>query len=56
MGLLRDRLSPGSRAKPTLLIWGDRDRAVGLKSARELQRKLPQSSLIVVTRSRPHPL
>jgi 4,5:9,10-diseco-3-hydroxy-5,9,17-trioxoandrosta-1(10),2-diene-4-oate hydrolase len=47
MGLLRsvlDRLV----AKPTLLIWGDRDRAVGLNSARELQRILPQSSLMVL--------
>ena len=47
MGRLRDALT-GLAAKPTLLIWGDRDRAVGLKSARELQRKLPQSSLIVL--------
>jgi 4,5:9,10-diseco-3-hydroxy-5,9,17-trioxoandrosta-1(10),2-diene-4-oate hydrolase len=35
-------------AKPTLLIWGDRDRAVGLRSAQELMQKLPQSSLIVL--------
>jgi 4,5:9,10-diseco-3-hydroxy-5,9,17-trioxoandrosta-1(10),2-diene-4-oate hydrolase len=34
--------------KPTLLIWGDRDRAVGLSSARELQRSLTQSSLLVL--------
>jgi 4,5:9,10-diseco-3-hydroxy-5,9,17-trioxoandrosta-1(10),2-diene-4-oate hydrolase len=47
MGLLRSALS-GLVAKPTLLIWGDRDRAVGLKSARELQRTLPLSSLIVL--------
>jgi pimeloyl-ACP methyl ester carboxylesterase len=47
MGRLRAALS-GLATKPTLLIWGDRDRAVGLKSARELQRKLPQSSLIVL--------
>jgi len=46
-GLLRSALS-GLVAKPTLLIWGDRDRAVGLKSARELQRTLPLSSLIVL--------
>ena len=47
MGLLRavlERLV----AKPMLLIWGDRDRAVGLSSARELQRILPQSSLMVL--------
>jgi 4,5:9,10-diseco-3-hydroxy-5,9,17-trioxoandrosta-1(10),2-diene-4-oate hydrolase len=37
-----------SAAKPTLLIWGDLDRAVGLKSARELQRTLPQSRLMVL--------
>src|SRR5271154_6945445 len=47
MGLLRSALS-GLVEKPTLLIWGDRDRAVGLNSARELQRTLPQSSLIVL--------
>lgn len=47
MGLLRSALTDVA-AKPTLLIWGDRDRAVGLNSARELQRTLPQSSLIVL--------
>ncbi len=47
MGLLRSALI-GLAPKPTLLIWGDRDRAVGLDSARELQRTLPQSSLIVL--------
>ncbi len=47
MGLLRSAL-PGLTTKPTLLIWGDRDRAVGLPSGRELQRTLPQSSLIVI--------
>ncbi len=47
MGLLRSALT-GLRAKPTLLIWGDRDRAVGLNSGRELQRTLPQSSLVVI--------
>ncbi len=35
-------------AKPTLLIWGDRDRAVGLPSGHELQRILPESTLLVV--------
>jgi len=34
--------------KPTLLIWGDRDRAVGLSSGRQLQRLLPQSSFVVI--------
>ena len=47
MGLLRSALA-GLRRKPTLLIWGDRDRAVGLDSARELQQALPQSSLLVL--------
>ena len=47
MGLLRSALT-GLAGKPTLLIWGDRDRAVGLNSARELQRTLPQSQLLVL--------
>ncbi|MGF7181297.1 alpha/beta fold hydrolase [Tunturiibacter psychrotolerans] len=47
MGLLRSALEH-LVAKPTLLIWGDRDRAVGLSSAQELQRMLPQSSLMVL--------
>jgi 4,5:9,10-diseco-3-hydroxy-5,9,17-trioxoandrosta-1(10),2-diene-4-oate hydrolase len=47
MGLLRSALEQ-LVAKPTLLIWGDRDRAVGLSSAQELQRMLPQSSLMVL--------
>jgi 4,5:9,10-diseco-3-hydroxy-5,9,17-trioxoandrosta-1(10),2-diene-4-oate hydrolase len=47
MGLLRSALA-GLATKPMLLIWGDRDRAVGLNSARELQRTLPQSRLIVL--------
>jgi 4,5:9,10-diseco-3-hydroxy-5,9,17-trioxoandrosta-1(10),2-diene-4-oate hydrolase len=47
MGLLRSALKD-LVTKPTLLIWGDRDRAVGLNSARELQRILPQSSLLVL--------
>jgi 4,5:9,10-diseco-3-hydroxy-5,9,17-trioxoandrosta-1(10),2-diene-4-oate hydrolase len=34
--------------KPTLLIWGDCDRAVGLSSGRQLQSILPLSSLIVI--------
>jgi 4,5:9,10-diseco-3-hydroxy-5,9,17-trioxoandrosta-1(10),2-diene-4-oate hydrolase len=47
MGLLRSALV-NLAAKPTLLIWGDRDRAVGLPSAWELQRTLPHSSLVVI--------
>ncbi len=35
-------------AKPTLLIWGDRDRTVGLTSGCELQRTLTQSRLMVL--------
>jgi pimeloyl-ACP methyl ester carboxylesterase len=34
--------------KPTLLIWGDRDRAVGLSSAERLQRILRRSRLMVL--------
>jgi pimeloyl-ACP methyl ester carboxylesterase len=34
--------------KPTLLIWGDRDRAVGLDSAHLLQRTLRRSRLVVL--------
>jgi 4,5:9,10-diseco-3-hydroxy-5,9,17-trioxoandrosta-1(10),2-diene-4-oate hydrolase len=47
MVLLQSALT-GLVAKPTLLIWGDRDRAVGLPSGRELQRTLPQSRLMVI--------
>jgi 4,5:9,10-diseco-3-hydroxy-5,9,17-trioxoandrosta-1(10),2-diene-4-oate hydrolase len=47
MGLLRSVLER-LVAKPMLLIWGDCDRAVGLDSALELQRILPQSSLMVL--------
>ena len=47
MRILHDALT-GLAAKPTLLIWGDRDRAVGLNSGRELQRTLPHSSLLVL--------
>ncbi len=47
MRILRGALT-GLAAKPTLLIWGDRDRAVGLSSGRELQRTLPQSRLLVL--------
>jgi pimeloyl-ACP methyl ester carboxylesterase len=34
--------------KPTLLIWGDRDRAVGLRSAERLQGVLRRSRLMVL--------
>lgn len=34
--------------KPTLLIWGDRDRAVGLSSAHRLQQILMRSQLLVI--------
>ncbi|RZU39213.1 alpha/beta hydrolase [Edaphobacter modestus] len=44
---LRDALSSLAE-KPTLLIWGDRDRTVGLRSAEQLQRLLRQSSLVVL--------
>ena len=37
---------------PTLLIWGDRDRAVGLQSAAELRRSLPSAELVTFPRSR----
>jgi len=33
---------------PTLLIWGDRDRAVGLSSAERLREILPHAELIVI--------
>jgi pimeloyl-ACP methyl ester carboxylesterase len=33
---------------PTLMVWGDRDRAVSLASARELQRELPTAELVVI--------
>lgn len=33
---------------PTLLVWGDRDRAVDLESANELRQILPQSKVCVV--------
>lgn len=47
MGLLRSALAKLA-SKPTLLIWGDRDRAVGLNSAIELQKMLGQSRLLVL--------
>lgn len=35
-------------AKPALLIWGDRDRAVSLPSGERLQRMMPNSKLMVI--------
>jgi 4,5:9,10-diseco-3-hydroxy-5,9,17-trioxoandrosta-1(10),2-diene-4-oate hydrolase len=34
---------------PTLLVWGDRDRAVGLQSATELRRSLPRAELVTLS-------
>ncbi len=39
---------PELKTKPALLIWGDRDRAVGLASAEKLQQYLSNSSLVVL--------
>jgi pimeloyl-ACP methyl ester carboxylesterase len=47
MARLRSELA-NLAEKPTLLIWGDRDRAVGLGSARELQRTLRKAKLVVI--------
>lgn len=47
MGALRSALGD-LIAKPTLLVWGDQDRAVGLSSGRKLQQILPQSQLMVL--------
>jgi pimeloyl-ACP methyl ester carboxylesterase len=47
MGALRSALG-GLITKPTLLVWGDQDRAVGLSSGRQLQQILPQSQLMVL--------
>ncbi len=47
MRLLRSVLGQLAE-KPTLLIWGDRDRAVNLSSAHRLQRTLTQSELLVI--------
>jgi pimeloyl-ACP methyl ester carboxylesterase len=47
MGQLRAVLAELAE-KPTLLIWGDCDRTVGLNSAEELQRTLRRSSLVVL--------
>jgi pimeloyl-ACP methyl ester carboxylesterase len=47
MHLLRSALG-SLTGMPTLLIWGDRDRAVFLSSALHLQRTLAQSRLLVI--------
>lgn len=47
MGTLKQQLGRLA-GKPTLMIWGDRDRAVGLASAAELQKVLPHSKLVVL--------
>ncbi len=47
MGLLRAALGKIA-AKPVLLVWGDRDRAVGVGSGVELQRRLAKSKLVVL--------
>jgi len=47
MAALRAAL-PSLAAIPTLLIWGDRDRAVSLRSGIRLQRDLPQAELTVL--------
>jgi 4,5:9,10-diseco-3-hydroxy-5,9,17-trioxoandrosta-1(10),2-diene-4-oate hydrolase len=39
---------PKLASRSILLVWGDRDRAVGLDSAHELERVLPHSHLVVV--------
>jgi 4,5:9,10-diseco-3-hydroxy-5,9,17-trioxoandrosta-1(10),2-diene-4-oate hydrolase len=47
MGMLRTAL-PRLASRSVLIIWGDRDRAVGLSSARELQQVLINSKLLIV--------
>lgn len=47
MGVLRSALA-GLAEMPTLLIWGDRDRAVGLPSAHRLQQILTRSKLLII--------
>jgi pimeloyl-ACP methyl ester carboxylesterase len=39
---------PSVAEVPTLLVWGDRDRAVSLDSGTKLNRELPSSQLVVV--------
>ena len=47
MNVLHSALA-GLVDQPTLLIWGDRDRAVGLSSAGQLQQFLKQSQLLII--------
>jgi pimeloyl-ACP methyl ester carboxylesterase len=47
MAGLRDRLLHLPHV-PVLLIWGDRDRAVGLKSCALLRKYMPISRLVVL--------
>ena len=55
MGLLRSALT-GLAAKPTLLIWGDRDRAVGLKLGARAATNASAVEPDRASRSRPHRL
>ncbi len=48
MNAVRDALE-GLAEKPVLLLWGDKDRAVSLESAYQLQKKLPKSKLTVLS-------
>lgn len=48
MAGLQRRLS-GMLDIPTLLIWGDRDRAVGLASGMTLRRSLPHAELVTLS-------
>ncbi len=47
MARLRAAL-PQLAGKSALLVWGDRDRAVGLSSAPQLQQILTQAELVVI--------
>jgi pimeloyl-ACP methyl ester carboxylesterase len=47
MAALKEAL-PRIASFPTLLVWGDRDRAVSLASGLRLERELPHSRLIVI--------
>jgi 4,5:9,10-diseco-3-hydroxy-5,9,17-trioxoandrosta-1(10),2-diene-4-oate hydrolase len=47
MKRLRDLL-PAIASVPTLLVWGDKDRAVGLESGRELARLMPGAKLQII--------
>ena len=45
---LLEQALPGCSDVPTLLIWGDRDRAVNPASATELLRRLPKAELAII--------